>query len=536
MSIRTIVLIATFSLSSLFLNVYKQNSSPPCFNADEAAFGYNASSILKTGKDEYGSPIPLRLKSFGDYKMPLYSYLSIPFIKFFGLTESSTRILNSLVSFLFPIAVFFLTRELVKNTTISLIASFLTALSLGLHIVGRHAHEAYLTVFLITVSSIFFLRILNKLTIKNALLFLFFTTISLFSYHPSRIFAVFFLLYLLIFFLRKKGGRLFLILFTSLLLLFLSTDFIYKPERVKNLLFFNNAGFNLKINELRGEGGTRFLYNKLSVGASEIIQRHSTYFSSQFLAIEGDKNPRFGFPGMPPLTIIEYLFIFIGIYYLFKNKERGRFFLIGLFLISPLSSSLTWGEFSLTRSLFLLVPSLIISSYGFLFLLRNIKNQPFTFLILPLILFSFIFFKYSSWDFYLFHYPKRAIAIRSWQCGYKQLAQYIQKNYNKFDTFYITKKSGQPYIFLLFYLDFPPEKYQNQASLSPPDEYGFGQIERFDKFVFSFRLQRDLKNAVIIGSPEDFSFNLQEYHVDVSKIKKIKIGNEDIFWIYEYST
>ena len=65
-------------LISLFLHRYKQNQVPPCINADEAAFGYNAYSILKTGKDEYGKFLPLRFESFKDYKLPLYTYLSIP--------------------------------------------------------------------------------------------------------------------------------------------------------------------------------------------------------------------------------------------------------------------------------------------------------------------------------------------------------------------------------------------------------------------------------------------------------------------------
>ena len=36
---------------------------------DSAEIGYNALSILRTGRDEYGALMPLRLKSFGDYKI-----------------------------------------------------------------------------------------------------------------------------------------------------------------------------------------------------------------------------------------------------------------------------------------------------------------------------------------------------------------------------------------------------------------------------------------------------------------------------------
>ena len=83
------------------LRFWQLGNVPPSPDWDEAALGYNAYSIMLTGKDEYGISFPLRLKSFGDYKMPLYSYLSIPFIATFGLSESSTRMLNTLIAILF---------------------------------------------------------------------------------------------------------------------------------------------------------------------------------------------------------------------------------------------------------------------------------------------------------------------------------------------------------------------------------------------------------------------------------------------------
>ena len=48
------------------------------------------------------------------------------------------------------------------------------------------------------------------------------------------------------------------------------------------------------------------------------------------------------------------------------------------------------------------------------------------------------------------------------------------------------------------------EKYQKEAQLTEPDEYGFGQVEKFDKFTFSFKEPTAEKNLVYIGYPEDF--------------------------------
>jgi hypothetical protein len=255
------------------------------------------------------------------------------------------------------------------------------------------------------------------------------------------------------------------------------------------------------------------------------------FFSPQFLAINGDKNMRFGFSGMSPMTPIEYLFIFVGIYYLFKNKERWRFFLAGLVLIAPLTGALTWNEGSITRSLFLFIPLLIISAYGLYYFVISLKHKRTMRIVLGVLLLAETAFLFYSWDFYFNHYPKRATVVRSWQCGYKELAHYVKHTYDSTDTFYITKKNGEPYIFLLFYLNFPPAEYQKQAKLSAPDEYGFGQVESFDKFKFS--VPGDAireKNVVIVGYPDDFN---QFTTIDKRKIQKIKVGTEEMFWIYK---
>ncbi len=536
MNKKIFIIVILFCFLSLFLNVYKKSAAPACFTADEAAFGYNTYSILKTGKDEYGTSFPLRLKSFGDYKLPLYSYLSVPFINTFGLNQDSTRALNTFLAFLLPFVIFFLTKELFNKNSIAVLVSFLISVNLGLHIIGRQAHEAYLATFLISVSSLFFVKVLKKTNLYSALFFSIFILLSLFSYQSSRIIALFFLIYALfyLFWLKnysnKRNLLRFIVLFLITLTLFGITDLIYKPERVKNLLFFNNIGFSLKINELRSEGGPRLFYNKLTVGAHDLVFQYLTYFSPQFLVSQGDNNPRFGFLGMSPITPLEYIFVFIGIYYLFKNNEKWKYFIIFVLLASPFSASLTWAGNSLTRSLFIIIPILILSSYGLINLMESIKIKQASKIVLIFLFFIVeVFFLFYSWDFYLNHYPKRALTIRSWQCGNKELANYVENNYNRFNHFYITRKNGQPYIFLLFYLKYPPAQYQKQAELSPPDNLGFGQVEQFDKFDFNFRYNHSLKNSVFIGYPDDFNNIL----LDPSKLKKISSGTEEVFWIYE---
>ena len=70
-----------------FLRFSALDRVPPSLNWDETAIAYNAYSILQTGKDEWGKSWPLLgFESFGEYKLPVFIYATIPGVGLFGLT------------------------------------------------------------------------------------------------------------------------------------------------------------------------------------------------------------------------------------------------------------------------------------------------------------------------------------------------------------------------------------------------------------------------------------------------------------------
>ncbi len=111
-----------------FLRLFKLGSFPVSLTWDETALGYNAFSLLKTGKDEYGKLLPLVLKSFGDYKPALYSYLAIPSVLFFGLNEFAVRLPSALFGILSVFLVYRFSLLLFKDKTKALFISFALAL------------------------------------------------------------------------------------------------------------------------------------------------------------------------------------------------------------------------------------------------------------------------------------------------------------------------------------------------------------------------------------------------------------------------
>ena len=77
------------------LRFWDLGSMPPSANWDEISHGYNAYSLLQTGQDEWGRSFPLIFRAFGDYKLPLYIYLTVIPVFLFGLNVFAVRFVSA---------------------------------------------------------------------------------------------------------------------------------------------------------------------------------------------------------------------------------------------------------------------------------------------------------------------------------------------------------------------------------------------------------------------------------------------------------
>ena len=124
-------------------------NSVPSLNPDEAALGYNAYSLIQTGRDEHGISWPLHFKSFSDYKPGGYVYLALPFIKVLGLTPLTVRLPNLILSVLTVYILYKLVFLLFKSETLALYSSLVLALSPWHIHFSRGAWESATSVFFI---------------------------------------------------------------------------------------------------------------------------------------------------------------------------------------------------------------------------------------------------------------------------------------------------------------------------------------------------------------------------------------------------
>ncbi|KKQ43486.1 MAG: hypothetical protein US60_C0001G0001, partial [Microgenomates group bacterium GW2011_GWC1_37_8] len=114
-------------LLSFIVRVVGIGKYPVGFTQDEASFGYDAYSLLKTGKDQWGVSFPLVLRSFGDFKLPLYTYLTVPSVAIFGLNEFATRLPNAIFGALAVLATYLMVLEFTKDKKLALVSALFLA-------------------------------------------------------------------------------------------------------------------------------------------------------------------------------------------------------------------------------------------------------------------------------------------------------------------------------------------------------------------------------------------------------------------------
>src|SRR3990170_1862219 len=89
---KTKVILFLILAASLFLRVWKLDAVPVSLFSDELDVGYQAYSIIKTGRDYSGNVLPLHFQSYADARAPLYIYASIPTVAVFGITAWGVRL------------------------------------------------------------------------------------------------------------------------------------------------------------------------------------------------------------------------------------------------------------------------------------------------------------------------------------------------------------------------------------------------------------------------------------------------------------
>lgn len=507
--ILSFILVLAFVLRIIWLDKY-----PSGFTPDEASFGYDAYSILKTGKDQWGKPFPLVLESFGDFKSPLYAYLTIPSVAIFGLNRLAVRLPNAILGTLAILMTYLLANKLF-NRKVGIFSAFLLAISPWHVMLSRGAFEANLTTFFLPLGIYLLLR-------GNFILAGVSLGLNLFTYHTAK-FVTPLVLISFVFFYRKELRDL-LIEKKRILILGILTFLVFAGLTVYTFLQgaavrvaersitqgATEASFQEKMNSSKILGGfaARLFHNKYTVIGKRFFQNYLTYFSPQFLFSDGPKEGTYGMiPGRGVLFWFTVPF-FWGLFRLFHKEKYRReiLFLMFWILVSPVPASLATGVGFSANRVAAVIPAIDIAlAIGGVILLQLLQKK-------KILLYGFysaiaIFFIFFLEDYFVQSPYKIS---KSMLYGNLEAAEWVRDNVPSGDEVIVDKSLSEPHIYFAFSSKINPRLYQKSSAGWDYKKFGIlwvDQIPEYNLGAYKFKdiKPEDLKKEVVlVGRPDDF--------------------------------
>jgi 4-amino-4-deoxy-L-arabinose transferase-like glycosyltransferase len=526
------ILIVILALG-LILRTVSLDKYPSGFTPDEASFGYDAYSILKTGKDQWGHTLPLVLESFGDFKSPLFSYLLIPSVAIGGLSKIAVRLPNAVIGTLAIFATYLLVKELTKKKELALAASFLLSISSWHIMMSRGGFEANLTTLFLPLGIYFLLRGFNN----NLYLCLGALTLglNLFTYHSAKLITPLVLILLIYLFrtsfllLKRKTLIIASGIFLFFLLLCGYTFLIGGGARVSDVSIFKGsleAAAEKRMN-LQASGISpniaRIFENKISVSLKRFSGNYLSYFSPRFLFTDGPSEYTYGMlPGRGVLYFFELPFLVAFLYSLFKAKEKAvHLFILGWILLSPIPAALASGPGYAGNRAEIMIPAIYMAlALGAWELYLWIKNKKFVYAYIILVIFSFGYFVF---DYFV---SSPAKASESMLYGNLEAGKWLSENIKGSSTAIVSRSLSEPHIYVAFSNKFDPRSYQKASKSWDYKSRGLNWVDQIPEYklgnyIFkSVHLEeyKNIPNLYLVGRPGEFPDN-------VSPVKVINYPN-----------
>ncbi len=522
MTKKTLLVLLTITALAFVLRIYNITSVPPSPDWDEASLGYNAYSILKTGKDEFGNYLPLSLRSFNDYKPAFYAYTAIPSVALFGLNIFAVRLPSVLMGVLTVIGVFFLAEYLRKslkqsrlNVSFSLLVSFLLSISPWHLQFSRGAFEVNSGLFLLVWGAVFLLWG----TVKPGFLLLsaVFYSLSLYAYHSSRIFVPLFLLGVFIIYRDKfLAVRKYLAVAVIIgIIMSLPALFIMiSPEgrqRLAGVSIYTDQTGLLRDNVIKIDQDNavnnkfaNLLHNRRLTYVERFIEGYLWHFTPIWLFLNGDGVGRHHAPDMGLLYLIELPFVLLGLYKLLGAKEKEKYIILLWFLLPALAGAPTNQVPHAIRSYYFLPVFQIFTALGIISAVKNFQSDKIRQMLIfvTVLLYSANFTYYL--DAYFRHFPYEY--AKHWQYGYKEAIAATQSLEDKYHRIIFSGKLEQPYIYYLFYTKYDPSVYLAKGGSKEIDfnNWSHLKLDKYEFKLFNWNEEINRNNTLYIGRPADF--------------------------------
>lgn len=493
---------------ALILRTYKLGSNPPAISWDEASIGYNAYTILTTGRDEHGKLLPLdTFAAFGDYKPPIPVYLTVPFVALLGLNEWAVRLPSALAGTLTVFVFYWLVLELLRKQHVALISSVLLAISPWHIMLSRAGFEANIALLFVVMGTWMALKARG-----NSMYFLYCWlpfVAGIYTFNSTRYAGPAIAVGLIIFarkYIQKKQF-VYGLLIAAVALIPILPHLVSRESRLRfeEVSIFTDLRTVLISNTRREvdrySWWSGMLHNRRVGYAREYLIHFFDNLEPRFLFIKGDGNPKFSIQDTGQLLVVSAPFLAYGMLTLFRDYPSVAWLLIWWLVVSIAPTAVARETPHALRIENTLPAFMIWTAYGWVSsVMYQVSRKRITLFFVLCSLFFIGNFMYF-WHTYMTHYPKEYSG--EWQYGYKQAIDVTKKYYYQYDTIVLSESIGRPYIYALFYNKYPLNTFLETKDASF-DAAGFYNVYGFDKYRFTREGIGDYKGKTLyILPPKD---------------------------------
>lgn len=492
-------LIVFIILIAAFLRLYQITAVPPSPSLDEVSLGYNAYSLLQTGKDEYGASFPLLLRAYDDWRPALYVYVVMPFVRIFGLTPLAVRLPSVLLSLITLYITYFIGsmigKKYLKTDILGIIASTLVAVSPWHIYISRLGHEVNLGLTLFVAAICFFLDAAERerkwSLVASGVLF----GLSLHGYQSEKLTTPFVIVLGVLLYwknLRKiPVAQILLAVFLFIAVAVPAAIVTFSGQGLSRFQgtsavasgapVFRAAQQSFAAAKQRGDIVDELINYRGVVAVKEVAGNYLSNFAPKWL-FWGREREAHKVPGMGLLYFWEAPFIVMGLWALWKRKLPGKIslFLIGWMLIAPVPAAITTQAPHAMRS-FTFIPVLeLLEGFGLIALFELLNQEGRTMIGLGVTASALIGLS-IFWQGYFVIFPNEQ--SDAFQYAIKDAVRYVSEKGNAYDKIVFATDGSltQSYMFFLFYSRYDPSLYQEEGGTMSGS---FAATHRFGKYEF----------------------------------------------------
>lgn len=508
-------LIARWSVLLVFLlafavRIVGNTAVPATPYWEETALGYDAYSILKTGKDHHGEAWPVvAFRSFGDYKPSLYFYATVPSVAVFGLNTFAVRFPAVVASSITVATLFWLARRW-RSDRFAWLTAVLATFQPWMWQVGRVGFEVNLAVMLCCVGVALIQMAYDTEERKRRFTFAGTATLmfvgAMYAYHGTRLLAPLFALASAFFLWEwpKKitltgawtwlrfwlpAGILAGVLCLPLLIAMRSPVIAqrFQETSIFGTDLANQTSASMRVLEPNNIF-VKVISHPVLIWGEILSKNYLDHFDPGWLFLRGDYNPRHSSQYLGMLYPWEFLTIIFGIASAGRLlKKKHLYLLIALTLLSPVAATLTTVTPHGLRALSLAPWLVLWSALGAEILIYETK--PLLFKKVPylkksqfwvVVFIITVLGSFSALAYYMAtQYQARTAS--EWQYGYGEIITALRQEQQPGETLHLSRAYGRPAMYVWFTEKTDPKRVQAQESVAVMDQ---GEFLTFEDWSF----------------------------------------------------